>query len=521
MVILIGEIMQIMAEPRYQRNRGIFNDPIYGHIYYHKSIEEPIINDLALQRLRYIRQLQFAYLVYPGADHTRFQHSIGTMHLSSLLFNSIVSKMNDEVFKEICRSDDNYGKYNLKEVYYSIRLTSLLHDIGHGPYGHAFDRYILEKFKINHEDITYIIYQNRIRRIIQQNIKDKNGINSLNIVNLVDQLLTTNLKDIDRCSLFFRAIVKDWFMPADILDFLLRDSFYTGTLEYGWINYERLIDALEIINFNGYYIPALNWKSKDEFRKYVLARQLMYERVYLHPGVRAFEFYFGKLANNNEILDKIGIINAIEKLVKHNCIEDYLYVNEFSLFSNLLNLYKRINVVNDLSKESKKVVKDFVETIYLRRKSKWKLVRELRKTVYSARNLREDDYINGVKAELRNIALAIRDTLIKRKLINNEDILIDDIDGPLLFTVLPTTSFKLMRGISSPIIPFIIRTNGDYIPVFKVLREFMREFNVYPIVSIRVYINRNMYKPEIIKLIYSINVGRPKEGINKWVDVTS
>ncbi|OYU84600.1 MAG: phosphohydrolase [Flavobacterium sp. BFFFF2] len=218
----------------------IFNDPIYGFI----SIPNPLIFDLIqhpyFQRLRRISQMGLSYLVYPGAHHTRFHHALGAMHLMQKAVDTLRSK-NVPISKE-----EENGLY----------VAILLHDIGHGPFSHALELSIVEK--IHHEDLSLLF---------MEALNDQfDGQLSVGIAifkggyhrQCLGQLVSGQL-DMDR------------------LDYLKRDSFYTGVAE-GNINSERLIQMLNIVNDE----LVLEEKSIYSIEKFLMARRLMYWQAYLH-----------------------------------------------------------------------------------------------------------------------------------------------------------------------------------------------------------------------------------------------
>ncbi|MDD1766722.1 MAG: HD domain-containing protein, partial [Candidatus Methanomethyliaceae archaeon] len=126
---------------------GMIKDPIHGYVHI-SNVEKEIIDTLPLQRLRRIRQLVFADLVYPGANHTRFEHSVGVMHLAGILGRSLPIKM----------SEDNIQR---------VRLAGLFHDLGHGPFSHTFEQILLKKLNKTHEDLTpWIINGTELKDIL-------------------------------------------------------------------------------------------------------------------------------------------------------------------------------------------------------------------------------------------------------------------------------------------------------------------------------------------------------------------
>lgn len=236
--------------PNLTRNnkKKIINDPIYGFI----SIPDEFIFDLIehpfFQRLRRIAQLGTTSLVYPGALHTRFHHVIGAMHLMTLAISTIRKKGTE------ISADEEQGAL----------IAILLHDIGHGPYSHALEYDIVNK--VSHESISSFFIERLSEEFggkldlaleIFQNRYPKQFLH---------QLVSSQL-DMDR------------------LDYLNRDSFYTGVSE-GVIGSDRII---EMLNVNKGHL-VLEEKGIYSVEKFIVARRLMYWQVYLHKTVVAGEF---------------------------------------------------------------------------------------------------------------------------------------------------------------------------------------------------------------------------------------
>lgn len=225
----------------------IFNDPIYGFV----SIPYEIIYDLIdhpyFQRLRRIKQLGLTNLVYPGALHTRFHHAMGAMHLMGQAIEVLRSK------NHTITEDEAKG----------VTIAILLHDIGHGPFSHALEHSIVSN--INHEDISELL-MSRLNeefngeltlaiRIFQNKYKKK----------FLHQLVSSQL-DMDR------------------LDYLKRDSFFTGVSE-GVISSDRIIKMLNVVDDE----LAIEAKGIYSIEKFIIARRLMYWQVYLHKTVLSAE----------------------------------------------------------------------------------------------------------------------------------------------------------------------------------------------------------------------------------------
>ena len=188
----------------------IFNDPIYGFIRIPSTLIFNLIAEPYFQRLRRISQMGLSYLVYPGAHHTRFHHALGSMHLMLKAIQVLRFKM-----VEISEEEEE-----------GLLIAILLHDIGHGPFSHAMENSIVEG--ISHEHISLLFMKELNRRFngsLTLAIEIFQGKYSKKFLN---QLISSQL-DMDR------------------LDYLKRDSFYTGVAE-GGINAERLITMLNVVN---------------------------------------------------------------------------------------------------------------------------------------------------------------------------------------------------------------------------------------------------------------------------------
>lgn len=227
--------------------RKMINDPVYGLI----SIPGPLLFQLIehpyFQRLRRIKQLGMTHLVYPGAMHTRFQHSLGAMHLMSVALALLSEKGHDISDHE-------------KE---SALIAILLHDIGHGPFSHALEHSIVEN--IHHEEISLQF----LRALNEQ----------------FDGQLETAIRIFTNKhpKSFLHQMVSGQ-LDMDRLDYLHRDSFYCGVAE-GTINTDRIIKMMNIRNDR----IVVEAKGIYSLEKFIVARRLMYWQVYLHKTVIAAE----------------------------------------------------------------------------------------------------------------------------------------------------------------------------------------------------------------------------------------
>ncbi len=256
----------------------IVRDPIHGDIKV-----EGIISDLLetpeVQRLYNIKQLGFAHLVFPGAHHTRLEHSLGTY----LLASKIAKKLN--ITEEEKRQ---------------IVCAALLHDIGHGPFSHTFESILLEKFGVDHIDLTkdlilgnYNIFEPNEKEFVDSqsvnNILEKNKIEKNEIVNIIRG--ETNKKP-------YLSQILNSTIDVDQLDYLIRDAYYTG-VAYGMIDIERLIQTL-LINDNNL---AIIRKGVSVVESILMARGLMYSSVYFHKTVRISELMLSKALFETEEIE--------------------------------------------------------------------------------------------------------------------------------------------------------------------------------------------------------------------------
>lgn len=234
-------------KPKHSNKLKILNDPVYGFI----SIPHFLIFDLIehpfFQRLRRIKQLGTGSYVYPGALHTRFHHTLGAMHLTKLAVDVLKSK-------EVEISED-------EEV--GVIVAILLHDIGHGPFSHALEHSIVKD--VSHEDISLMFMQ-----VLNEQFEGK--------LNTAIQIFNDTYP-----KKFLHQLVSGQ-LDMDRLDYLKRDSFYTGVSE-GVISSDRIIKMLNVENDE----LVVDVKGIYSIEKFIIARRLMYWQVYMHKTVVAAE----------------------------------------------------------------------------------------------------------------------------------------------------------------------------------------------------------------------------------------
>ena len=226
--------------------KKIFNDPVYGFITVPYEIVFDLIEHPYFQRLRRISQLGLTHYIYPGALHTRFHHALGSLHLMSQAISILRSK----------------GVKIEEEEAEAVSIAILLHDIGHGPYSHALENVLIET---DHEQLSRAL----MTRLNQQ----FNGVLLMALKIFTDQYHKR----------FLHQLISSQ-LDMDRLDYLNRDSFYSGVME-GKIGYDRIIKMLHVVDDS----LVVEEKGIYSIEKFLIARRLMYLQVYLHKAVLSAE----------------------------------------------------------------------------------------------------------------------------------------------------------------------------------------------------------------------------------------
>ncbi len=243
----------------------IINDPIYGFIPIHNDLIFQIIEHPYVQRLRYISQMGLSYLVYPGAHHTRFHHALGAMYL---MHRAVAVLRQKRV--EISNQEEE-----------ALYLAILLHDIGHGPFSHGLEGLIVQN--TDHEELTVAI----MRRL--------NG----EFNGALDMALEIFTGTYPRK--FLKQLVSGQ-LDMDRLDFLRRDSFYTGVAE-GSVSAQRLIAMLHVVEDR----LVVEQKGIHSVENFLVARRLMYWQVYLHKASLCAEQILMNLIRRARAMNSTGI----------------------------------------------------------------------------------------------------------------------------------------------------------------------------------------------------------------------
>ena len=274
----------------------ILNDPVYGFITLNRGILLDLIDHPYFQRLSRIKQLGLTYLVYPGAHHTRFHHAVGAAYLMKQALST---------FKEL-------GVNIQKEEERGALIAILLHDIGHGPYSHALEHSFLSG--VSHENVSEIF----MRKLNDQ----YSGELSLAIQIFRNQYHKK----------FLHQLVSSQ-LDMDRLDYLKRDSFFTGVSE-GVVSNQRIIKMFDIVNDE----ILIKEKGIYSIEKFIVARRLMYWQVYLHKTVLSAEFLLAKIISRaRELLcagEKLFVTPELNmfltKNITKNELEQDIYLNAFA-----------------------------------------------------------------------------------------------------------------------------------------------------------------------------------------------
>jgi uncharacterized protein len=367
---------------------GEIADPIHKYIRF-TELEKKIIDSKVFQRLRRIKQLAGAHLVYPAAQHSRFEHSLGTMHLAGLAGEHLFST----------------GVLD-KESIQELRAAALLHDIGHGPFSHLFEEALKATSNKNHESIgAEIICKTELSDILSGFGYSPSVISEISFGN-------SKVK--------FKNEIISGSLSSDLMDYLPRDGFFTG-VEYGKVDHNRIINSFRVTN-NGSL--ALDISSFYSFESMIISRYEMFRAVYFHKTVRSAEVM---------LLHSLLLSSEILNLSKIS-LTDYLKLTDDSI---LLKISSSPN--NEMAKEmvsnymERKLLKCVYERFIRKRDNFTKLnrdkIEELRLKIARLSNIDEkriflDTYgislvpLAPNKQEMKSILLVSEDEFFKQPVSN-------------------------------------------------------------------------------------------------------
>ena len=244
----------------------IFSDPIYGFITLPNTLIYDIVQHPEFQRLRRISQMGMAYLVFPGAHHTRFHHALGCLHLMQQAVSTLRTK------GVLISDEEENGLY----------LAILLHDIGHGPFSHALEHSIIEE--VSHEDIS-LAFMQKFNTIFEGKLDLAIEIFKATYPRKFMIQLVSSQLDMDR------------------MDYLKRDSFFTGVAE-GNISSQRIIQMMNVKDD----VLVIEEKGIYSVENFLTARRLMYWQTYLHKTSVIAELILTKILKRAKELTEKGVV---------------------------------------------------------------------------------------------------------------------------------------------------------------------------------------------------------------------
>ena len=278
----------------------VINDPVFGFIKIPQGLLYDIVSHPLMQRLNRISQLGLTSVVYPGARHTRFQHSLGAFHLMSEAILSLQQK----------------GQFIFDSEAEAVQAAILMHDIGHGPFSHVLENTLIRG--ISHEDISLMMMEQ-----INQDLGNQLNL-AINIFKdeypkkFLHQLLSSQL-DMDR------------------LDYLRRDSFYTGVTE-GNIGSARIIKMLNVVDDS----LVVDSKGIYSLENYLTTRRLMYWQVYLHKTTVAYEKVLINMLKRAKFLTKEGCDIFASPALKYFLVND-VDTQWFNTHNEALRMYEELD----------------------------------------------------------------------------------------------------------------------------------------------------------------------------------
>ncbi len=277
----------------YFRSENLSHDPIHGYIPFTSSVglpegevaEQQIIDHPWVQRLRQIHQLQTAWWVFPGAEHTRFQHAIGAMHLASRAIDKLYPSL-----REVC--PDVPSRPYVESL---ARLAALLHDVGHGPFGHFFDQHFLADYGLTHETVGAHVIQSELGELLRRIRRNPKG--SLEPGETLDPRQITVLirrpkeegEDVPRWLALLRSLFSGLY-TVDNMDFVLRDAYMSG---YN----TRAFDLDRLLHYSVFTPRGLTIHERglSALVRFLGVRAELFRTIYFHRTVRAIDLSLAEL----------------------------------------------------------------------------------------------------------------------------------------------------------------------------------------------------------------------------------
>ncbi len=292
------------------KSGGFIKDPIHGYVRI-SQIERSIIDTEPVQRLKRIRQLAGSEFVYPAANHTRFEHVIGTMHLAGELAEALPIHLPQHQQEQ-------------------LRLAALLHDIGHGPFSHVFEPLLTKYLGKNHEDfVPWLVNETEISQRLESAGLDPKILGRLAIGKLSD-----------REQPYLDQIISSG-VDVDKMDYVVRDSFHTGA-GYGSIDVHRLLYTMDIVEGN----LSVDGTAVATLESFLLARFESFRTIYFHRASRAVQIMLVRALEASR--DELHLLDLDRP-------EDFLRLDDYKVWTELKECKNSRNIMKDL--ETRRLLK--------------------------------------------------------------------------------------------------------------------------------------------------------------------
>jgi hypothetical protein len=411
--------MQLIAIQKPRKNLMVRNywgeikDPVHGYVYITEE-EKALIDSYPVQRLHRLRQLAGAEYVYPGANHTRFEHSVGVMHLASRV-----------------AENPNISQCISEEEGEMVRVAGLLHDIGHGPFSHVFEQLLDKELNQTHEDITlWLVENSELKDALKRMGCRPEDVGKLAVGRLhrpgkafMDQIISSAV-DVDK------------------QDFIVRDTYHTGA-EYGYIDISRLIHTLDVWEGD----LAVDLGALSALESLMIARIESFRSIYFHRVGRAAQIMLALAMEKAN--DELG-------LTSFKTPEDYLAMDDYTVWTKLKNCKKSAAVIRDL--ERRKMLKCAYERTFYEKDAMVSSIfsREANRSQLQSEIARE------AKVETENVFI---DVPTVPSVPNHHSILMENMEIPVFY--------RTPKGEKRP------QRLSEISKIFETLKGFMNILRVY------------------------------------------
>ena len=316
---------------QYFRSESLSHDPIHGYIPFTSAAglpegevaEQQVIDHPWVQRLRQVHQLQTAWYVFPSAEHTRFQHVLGAMHLASRAVEKLYPSLQD-----VC--PDAPSRAYIESI---MRVAALLHDVGHGPFGHFFDQHFLAEYGLNHETLGAHIIRHelgamlrRIRRNPKGCLEDRETLDPEHVAVLITRPKEGTRDDLPRWLSLLRGLFSGLY-TVDNMDFVLRDAYMSGYSQ-------RAFDLDRLLHYSVFTPQGLTIHERGlaALVRFIGVRAELFRTIYFHRTVRAIDLTLAELFLDSKPYLLPG--NPLEHL------DEYRRLTEWSLLVRVADWHR-------------------------------------------------------------------------------------------------------------------------------------------------------------------------------------